>query len=250
MRAIKAVLSDLDGTLVDSECEHAKAWDAVLAKYGVVMPDDWQDDCVGMPEEHGLAKINAVHPHMSAVPDLVEQRQACYFELVKKLGMKMVYPGIFELLQELAATELKMAIVTNSMNVCAQTVMDATGLDRFFSFIITKDMVKHGKPDPEIYLAGANKLGVSPEECVVIEDSPAGIIAGKAAGCLVLGVKNNTDGSELGKADMIFDRSRDAMAWVLAKRTRSQSLRRIVDSAKPVRVEAVSTRFVYSPVSV
>jgi haloacid dehalogenase superfamily, subfamily IA, variant 3 with third motif having DD or ED/haloacid dehalogenase superfamily, subfamily IA, variant 1 with third motif having Dx(3-4)D or Dx(3-4)E len=250
MRAIKAVLSDMDGTLVDSELEHAKAWDVVLAKYGLLMPEGWQDDCIGMPEEHALAKINSIHPHMEAVPDLIEQRQACYFEHVKKHGMEMVYPGIFGLLQDLADTELKMAIITNSVSECAQKVMDATGLDRYFSFIITKDMVKHGKPEPEIYLAGAAKLGIRPDECVVIEDSPAGIIAGKAAGCLVLGVKNNTDGSELGKADVIFDRSRDAMAWVLAKRTRSQSLRRVVNSVKPVRVEAVSTRFVYSPVTV
>ncbi len=240
----------MDGTLVDSELEHAKAWDIVLAKHGLTMPDGWQDDCIGMPEEHALEKINAVHPHMAAVPDLIAQRQACYYEHVNEYGMEMVYPGIFDLLQDLADTELKMAIITNSVGECARKVMDATGLDRFFSFVITKDMVKQGKPDPEIYVAGAAKLGVSPKECVAIEDSPAGIIAGKAAGCLVLGVKNNTDGSELGKADMIFDRSRDAMAWILAKRTRSQSLRRIVNAIKPVRVAAVSTRFIYSPVTV
>lgn len=222
----------------------------VLAKYGIVMPEGWSDDCVGMPEEHALAKIRNLHPAMREVDDLMEQRRACYYEALARDSEKMAYPGVPDRLRDLRETGLKLAVVTNSVHECAANALAATGLARHFSLVIARDTVGTCKPDPAIYAAAADRLGVDPENCVVIEDSAAGITAGKKAGCLVLGVRNNTAGEELGGADAIFDSTAAAMSWIHAKHARPHSIRRIADGLGPVRVTAFPPHFSYQPAPV
>lgn len=186
-----AILSDLDGVLVDS---HA----AIERGY-----DEWADS-------HGLsrARVRGLFPGTPA-RQVVEQADptldaAAEAEAIDRIHVAhgsevRALPGAAALLAEPPA---KLAVVTSCSAELAAARFEATGLTAP-AVVITADDVARGKPDPEAYLAGAAALGVKPRDCLVIEDAPAGVKAGKAAGMTVLALTTTHADTELGAADHV-----------------------------------------------
>jgi len=111
-------------------------------------------------------------------------------EVVADVEREVVWrPGVRRLLTELRAAEVPCAMVTMSYQVLARSVADRLP-EATFATLVTGDQVSRGKPDPEAYLTAAQRLGVSPQRCLAIEDSPAGLASAEAAGCVVLAVRN------------------------------------------------------------
>lgn len=220
MRGIEGVLCDLDGTLVDSEDLHLDAWNLLLESHGCNPPLHWSDDCIGLPDTSTCDKARLLFPELRKVEDLLERKQDIYRELVVKRGPRLAYPGVENKLAELKAAGIKLAVGTNSVMRNTRTALEATGLDRFFKVVVTLDRVRLGKPHPGIYATAAGDLGLPPGRCVVLEDSAAGIAAGKAAGCLVFGVLNTWPAAKLAGADRIFDNTPSAMAWMLEEKVK------------------------------
>nr|WP_272954589.1 HAD family phosphatase [Kribbella sandramycini] len=183
---MRAVLWDMDGTLVDSE----KVWAAVQLRLIPELGGTWTDeDSLGLL---GSDLRDAAQVWLAALPAGVitaeELASRIFTEVVEELRREVEFmPGALELLQGLRKAEIPCGLVSASYRVMIEAVLGHLPADPF-DVIIAGDEVTNGKPHPEPYLAAAAKLGVDPADCVVIEDSPTGTAAGTAAGAYVVAV--------------------------------------------------------------
>jgi HAD superfamily hydrolase (TIGR01509 family) len=186
IRELRAVLFDMDGTLIDSE----KVWEVALNDlaelWGGRLSHEARISMVGASSETTmeimLADLDQPWRNRQEGADWLDQRAAELFES----GLEW-RPGAKELLAEVRAAGLKLALVTNTNRPLVEVALGTLGRDTF-DLIVCGDEVTHPKPHPEPYLTAAARLGVSPRQCVVVEDSPAGMASGIAAGCHVLAV--------------------------------------------------------------
>jgi len=192
----RGVLFDLDGVLVDSTPAVARVWAWWAREHGFE-PDEVVRKAHGRPS---ITTIRELLPHAdhAAEDREVERRETADLEGVVPL------PGAMELLQALPLD--RWAIVTSCTRALAQVRIGAAGLPKPKQMVTSTD-VQHGKPDPEPYLKGAQVLGVPAADCLVVEDAPAGIRAGKAAGARVLALRTTASDAELQQAgaDWIVD---------------------------------------------
>jgi len=175
---LKAVLWDLDGTLVDSEHYWIRTELEIAREHGA----DWD-------EEQGLAAVGQPIPTTArmmiergvraTVEELNRLLLARMRDLVRTEGVPF-RPGVFELLEELAGAGVRQGLVTMSFGPYVDAVV--AGAPEVFEVVQTGDSVPRGKPDPAIYLAAVDRLGVEASHCLAIEDSPSGVGAILAAG--------------------------------------------------------------------
>lgn len=184
---LQAVLWDLDGTMVDTEPSWIAAEYRLVEAFGGSWSDAHAHALVGNPL---LVSAAYLREHGGVDLPLAEIVDRLLAEVVADVEREVVWrPGVRRLLTELRAAEVPCAMVTMSYQVLAQSVADRLPAATFAT-LVTGDQVSRGKPDPEAYLTAAQRLGVSPERCLAIEDSPAGLASAEAAGCVVLAVRN------------------------------------------------------------
>ena len=185
-----AILFDLDGVLVDSaECVE-RTWRRWARHHGL-------DPTVVVAAAHGRRTIETVQrvaPHLAAASEVAALAES---ESTTTDGIFEV-PGARELV--LPLPENAWAVVTSGIRAVATLRIRHTGLP-MPRVLVCADEITRGKPDPEGYLTAAQRLGVAPEECVVIEDTPAGLKAGRAAGMRTIGISGTYPQSELKMAD-------------------------------------------------
>ena len=192
----RGLLFDLDGVLVDSTPAVARVWAGWARAHGFD-PDEV------VKKAHGRPSIATIRELLPGADHAAEDREVERLEIADIEGV-IPLPGAMELLQALP-TE-RWAIVTSCTRPLAGVRIAAAGLPKP-KYLVTSTDVKHGKPDPEPYLKGAQLLDVPASECIVIEDAPAGIRAGKAAGARVLALRTTASDAELEQAgaDWIVD---------------------------------------------
>jgi len=184
-QALRAVLFDMDGLLVDSEPLWFEAERSVMARLGGPWTPADQLALIGGSLAHSVAymRARAVRP---AEPEQIGRWLLDGMaDLVARNGVRLM-PGAAGLLAELAAAGIRCALVTSAQRQIMDAVIDSTGLK--FAVTICAEDVRRGKPDPEPYLRAAALLGEAPARCVVLEDSPRGVAAAQAAGCPVIAV--------------------------------------------------------------
>jgi sugar-phosphatase len=189
-----AVLFDMDGTLVDSTAAVEGLWGAWAATHGVDLP-------YLLSISHGRRSADTIRdiaPHLDAE---AEARALEVLEMETRDGI-IAIRGALETLQALHPKQW--AVVTSAPRALAATRLQAAGLP-VPEVLIGADDVQRGKPDPEGYLKAAAALGVEPRDCVVVEDTPAGLKAGRAAGMRVLAITTTYDASHLLGADAVAD---------------------------------------------
>jgi mannitol-1-/sugar-/sorbitol-6-phosphatase len=220
MLICRGVLFDLDGVLVDSTPAVARVWAWWAREHGFD-PDEVVRRAHGRPSMTTIRELLPKGDHEAENRE-VERREIADVEGVIPL------PGAVELLRALPVE--RWTIVTSCTRRLAGVRIRAAGLP-MPKHLVTSNDVKNGKPDPEPYLKGAESLGVPADECVVFEDAPAGIRAGKGAGAQVVALRTTTNDAELREAgaDWIVDDCRDAVVdslregeafLVLARRTK------------------------------
>jgi mannitol-1-/sugar-/sorbitol-6-phosphatase len=190
-----AVLFDLDGVLVDSTRSVERQWRAWAREQGI-------DGDKVMAVAHGVRTIEvirAVAPHLDAEAEVrkLESREAHDRDGV------IAMPGAVELVHAIPAD--RWCVVTSGTRLLASARLRLFGIP-VPKFMITADDVANGKPHPEPYLKGAELLGVSPEECLVIEDAPAGIQSALAGGMKVIAMASTYPASALGEADVVIEK--------------------------------------------
>ena len=198
----KAVLFDLDGVIVDSEPFSSEASDRVLASVGIVQTPHEKKLVFGRRTmDNYRAAIEARGMKVDPAK-LVSKKNRLFGKLIK--GRLKPMDGVLGLLGKIRAAGLKVAVVSSSPLERVNATLEEVGLILEFDLILSGDCCAKGKPDPEPFLMAAQRLGVEPKDCVVIEDAQAGVEAAKAAGMKVIAVLSpHTHGQDLGRADRI-----------------------------------------------
>ena len=194
----KGFLFDLDGTLVDSLPVVERAWSNWAKSRDL-------DPAVVLDFIHGKQAITSLRHFMPGESEAAIQQQ---FSLLEKVEAEdtdgiSALPGAVQLLERLEALSMPWAIVTSG-SVPVARARHAAGELATPEIFITAELVAKGKPNPDPYLLGAQQLGLKPEECVVVEDAPAGVLSGLAAGCKVIAVNAPDDTPELDKVDLVL----------------------------------------------
>ena len=193
----KGILFDMDGVLVSSIGSVERCWKRWCGLYGLPDAENFQ-------VQHGVRAIDTLR---TLKPEWSDAQYAEGVRVIEDLeiedtGDVVVLPGAKTLLEQLPLE--RWAIVTSATQRLLVARLAAAGLP-VPARLISGDTVERGKPDPEPYRRGAEMLGLTPGECVVVEDAPSGIGAGLAAGCRVLGVLNTHEASELRGATWIVE---------------------------------------------
>ncbi len=189
LKNIKAVLFDLDGTLVDSMWVWREIDKEYLGKFGLTIPEGLQEDIGGMSFSETAVYIK----ERFQIPDSVEEMKA---EWNKMAWDKYTYEvplkkGAGEFLDYCLKNHIKLGIATSNSKELVHNIIKVHGLNDYFSGIVTGCEVEKGKPAPDVYLEAARRCGVAPHKCLVFEDIIPGILAGKAAGMKVCTVEDD-----------------------------------------------------------
>lgn len=200
-----AVIFDFDGVLVDSEPLHEEAIKRVAATCGWVMTKDHFHQMIGKGDDHAfelLARDHKATVTPAQVSEMCEEKHRECLKLIRE-GRFAVQPGAETLVQTVSA-QRPTAVCSGSRREVVCGMLEASGLMPFMRTVVTHEDVVKTKPDPEGYLLAATRLAARPEKCLVIEDSPTGIRAGKAAGMRVVAVEHSFARTRLEAADVVM----------------------------------------------
>ncbi|MGR5063186.1 hexitol phosphatase HxpB [Photobacterium sp. DNB22_13_2] len=198
-----AVIFDMDGVLIDSEPYWRQAQVEVLAGYGMTATFD---DCIRLTMGRRLEDIAKIWcQHFNFQISLVELQLAIMsgvVALIRQQGEAKL--GVNALLDTLQRAGVKIALATSSSMPIIDAVLDSLNIRQYFSVVCSADNEEYGKPHPSVYLTAAHQLGVSASQCVVIEDSVTGMIAGLAAGMTTFVVPDSIDDPRFAVANGSF----------------------------------------------
>jgi 16S rRNA pseudouridine516 synthase len=181
-----AVIFDLDGVLADSEPWWNQIDAKLLTEYGVSYRGEYHRNVLGVSYRLAVEFYkNAFHISASAEELMRRRGEIATDFFANRVDL---FPSAKMTLEQLREMKLALAVATSSVSASARPLLERTEIRSLFSVVITGDEVQQGKPHPDIYVRAAKKLGISPEACLVIEDSLAGIAAGKAANMRVAAV--------------------------------------------------------------
>lgn len=189
MSEIKACLFDLDGVLVDTARYHYIAWKELAEELGFVFTEQDNERLKGVSRAASLnilLEIGGIELGEEEKARLAEQKNNRYVEYIAKMDSSEILPGALDFLKECREQGIKIALGSASKN--AMTILDNTGLTPYFDAIIDGTHTSAAKPDPEVFLLGAQALGTAPANSVVFEDAAAGIQAASRAGMRSVGI--------------------------------------------------------------
>jgi HAD superfamily hydrolase (TIGR01509 family) len=179
-----AMLFDMDGLLLDTECISRSTMIAAMAEQGRVMTEADFIPLVGVPDD-----VNRVHLANVYGADFDYDAMRAIQARIKAEQWgdeRPLKPGVRRIVETVAAMGLPAAVATSSHRINADAHLGHMGLRRFFKAVLTRDDVAHGKPHPDLYLAAAAALGMAPGDCLALEDSYNGVRAAHAAGVPVI----------------------------------------------------------------
>ena len=204
MNKLNAVIFDLDGTLLDNNDFHLKSWKQYLKQIGMEISDeDYKANISGRTNKDATEHVF----NKKMTNDEAEQYYLEKEKIYRELYATVIKPvnGLINLLTELQQNGIKMAIATSGILVNIDFMFDHVPIRHFFEQVINSTHIQNGKPDPEIFITTARKLQVYPENCVVFEDSIAGVEAANAAGMKVVALTTTHTLEELHDADLVID---------------------------------------------
>lgn len=205
MKKIKALLFDLDGTLIDSEFFHYECWNEILNESGISLTyDDWLKNYAGVPLPTNAKNLIERYHITADLAQIIERREKLTLERLKTKDVNLM-PYVEGFLKEFSEKGYTMALVTSSPRQDVDAIFKRNGIGSYFKMIITRSDVTKSKPDPESYLVCCEKLSLAAEECLVFEDTINGVRSAKAAGLTCFAVQSNSeDHQKLSVADKIF----------------------------------------------
>lgn len=183
IRPVRGVLFDMDGLILDTEKLYTRFWAEAARALGYPMTRQQALGMRSLNRQAGADKLQSYFGPGISYPEVRNKRIELMDAFVRKEGVQPK-PGIYELLDALEARGIAAAVTTSSPLDRVEEYLKPLGLFDRFQKICTGYEVPRGKPEPDIYLWGAASLGLAPEECLALEDSPAGILSAHRAGCL------------------------------------------------------------------
>ncbi|MGN1089408.1 MAG: HAD family hydrolase [Huintestinicola sp.] len=188
---IKAVIFDMDGTIIDTEKYYRRFWPEALAHFGYHMTDEQVLSIRSLGRPFAPLRFKEWYGEDFDYYAVRDKRKELMEEYIEKVGIEKK-PGAVEILEELQRRNIASAIATASDMTRTEKYLEMVGIKGYFTKLISATMVKEGKPSPDIYLYACEQLGYDPSECIAVEDSPNGIISAYKAGCKVIMVPDQT----------------------------------------------------------
>lgn len=204
-------LFDWDGVIIDSSRQHETSWEMLADEIGKPLPPGHFVQGFGMKNQVIIPNILKWTEDPAEIERYSLRKEALYREIIQREGISPL-PGVGALLDVLAAHGVPCAVASSTHRENIETVFDAIGLRSRFRAVVTGEDVAHGKPDPEVFLTAAARIGCEPGDCVVFEDALVGIEAGRAAGSRVIAVATTNPIEALGGADLAVP-SLEAVTW-------------------------------------
>lgn len=189
MTIIKACIFDLDGVIVDTAVYHYRAWKRLANELGFDITEQQNENLKGVSRMRSLDLIlqwGGLTKTDAEKEELATRKNTWYVEMITKMTPEEILPGAKEFLQSCIDAGLKTALGSASRN--SMTILEKTGITHFFNAVIDGNKVSKPKPDPEVFLKGAEELGMAPANCVVFEDAIAGIAAAHNGGMKAVGI--------------------------------------------------------------
>ena len=186
---IKAVLFDLDGTLVESMSMWGDIDVDYLKKFHIPVPEGLQKAIEGLSMYQTAVYFQenfAIEDSLENIMD--EWNRMAYEKYTTEIPLK---PGVRAFLDVLKSKNIPCGIATSNSRILTEAILKSHQVENYFSVMVTGDEITNGKPNPEVYLEAAKKLDIAPEHCLVFEDIPFGIMAGKRAGMTVCAVEDD-----------------------------------------------------------
>jgi HAD superfamily hydrolase (TIGR01509 family) len=180
-KTIELVIFDMDGLMFDSEKISIYAWRKASEKYGYDITEEIFKQTLGLNLEKIREIFYKYFGEDCPYDDIKTQRRYVIDQYIDEKGVP-VKKGLFNLLEALKKLKIKTAVATSSSRVTAEKMLKLSEVFHYFDHIVCGDEVKKSKPDPEIFLIAADKLKCLPENCIVLEDSEAGVMAAYSAG--------------------------------------------------------------------
>ena len=219
---LKGLIFDLDGVITDSAVYHLKAWQDLAKSIGIDLPEEFGDKLRGRSRMDSLELIlefgHKQDQYTEAEKEaLAAKKNAAYVNAVKQMTRADILPNMDKLLAEAKQQGLKLALASASKN--APLILHQLGLEDAFEARVDPATLKHGKPDPEIYVKAQELLGLKTDEVISFEDAPAGIQSIKAAGQFAVGIGDpvvlkgadyvvgSTSALELSKIEKVFEKT-------------------------------------------
>lgn len=197
------VIFDLDGVLVDTGWAHKQAWYELARKEAVVMTDEFFYNTFGMQNDRILAELFGRILSDEEIDRMSEWKERRYREIIAdKLTLA---DGVETLLADLRRHDFLVAVGSSAPRANLDLLLDSLGARKYFDVCVTQEDTIKSKPHPDTFLRAAERLALPPSRCVVVEDSIAGLQAGKAAGMAVVAVTTSRRRHELTRADLIVD---------------------------------------------
>ncbi len=175
-----AALWDVDGTLVDTGEMHFRAWRKMSQELGVDFTREHFRATFGRRNPEIIRFIYGDHISETESQRIANTKERYYMDEARQ-GVQLL-PGVRTLLEQLQRADFKQAIGSSAPRANLELILDLTDSRRFFETVVAMEDTSRGKPDPEVFLTGASRLGITPSQCVVFEDAVAGVQAAKAAG--------------------------------------------------------------------
>ncbi len=188
---IKGFIFDLDGVLTDTAEYHYLAWKKLADRLGIQLDRKMNEQLKGISRMDSLDRILAIGNQMDRYTleekeKLADEKNEDYKELILEVTPNDLLPGIANLLADLRAKDIRLALASASKN--GPVIMERLGIADMFDTVVDPATLAKGKPDPEIFIKGAQQLKLKPIECVGVEDAQAGIESINAAGIFSVGV--------------------------------------------------------------
>lgn len=200
--SIQAVIFDMDGTVVDTTALEYKAWHRMMQEQGVEFTYEEYISVLGAKGSEMVRK------HLDwdeeAIKKILQNKERYFKELVEQHGLELI-SGIEKVLQDIQQIPLKMALATGASRNKLEFVLETLPIKQYFDAMVTADDTHTGKPDPEVFLNAASKLGVPPKNCIVMEDARNGAQAAKKANMICIAITTTRGKDQLQEADLVVN---------------------------------------------
>jgi beta-phosphoglucomutase len=199
---IKACIFDLDGVIVDTAHYHFLAWKRLAKELHIELTKEHNEKLKGVSRMESLdiiLDLGGITRSAHEKELLANKKNSWFVDYLERMAPEEIFPGVKELLRKMKSLGIKVGLASSSKN--AKTVIQLLHIQNDFDAVVDGTMITHSKPHPEIFLLAAEKLGVSPKDCVVFEDAEAGVEGALAAGmkCVGIGLPG-----QLKKADKVI----------------------------------------------
>ncbi len=207
---LKSVIFDMDGILIDSEPLHMKAFNSLLHSYRIHFTAEYFQTLIGISSKENITMIKEVFGLKESEQYILAEKDRLYHQQIDKLlakeGGNAANPGIISFIQDLFEEDLLLAVASSSPLEEIHRILSGLGLLSYFHTFASGEEVPQSKPAPDVFLLALKRLGVAPENTLVIEDSAPGVSAAKKAGIKCIAVPNvHTESSDFSLADIILE---------------------------------------------